>query len=64
MNPREPDLMGTIKGTGVMRRYWALHIPSNDRSLRIAEFNGDTTFYRELDAWNSNQPGTWQYWAA
>ena len=45
-------------------KYIALHIPTGTRHER--EMDYETTrhaFLLLLDAWNSQQPGIWQYWS-
>lgn len=43
--------------------YHALHIPSGSRFLRVIECWGRVELLAQLNEWNAQCPGIWQYWA-
>lgn len=45
------------------RTFYRLHVPTGNRSeATTPEAFGDLNWYAELNKWNAQQPGRWQYW--
>jgi hypothetical protein len=42
--------------------YWRLHIPTGKRSVGEMDAWDLAHLLRELNRYNAQQPGTWQYW--
>lgn len=42
--------------------YVWLNIPSGKRGEKLSASDDEMSFLRDLDKWNSSQPGVWQYY--
>lgn len=43
-------------------KFYRMHIPTGGRMLETREFLSRLQFLEELNRWNGQQPGRWQYW--